>query len=483
MPLCTDEVEVGGESRAFEELLRRATGAGAELYVACAGVRDLSRIRVRLGRDAADVCLRTVIGRLRTLLSFESAVMGSDGDRLLFACHDVTEDRFLELLEAFRGVLDQPFQLDQSELFTVGVAIGWAGVPKHAADLSAGIDSAMLACELAADTGRECVEFRDDSVGSSLMPLRVATDLRAALAHEASGLFLRYQPKIDAVEHRLHGVEALLRWDHPVHGPVPPPLTIQAAQSAGVMGELTKWIIRTAIRATARFSEFDLDVPISINLTASDLQNEAIVCVIDDALREYGGRAEQLTFEITETDLIEDIGRASKTVEAIRSLGSAASLDDFGTGYSSLAQLRELPVDELKIDKTFVDDLLQESRADEIIGSLIALAHSLDLRVVAEGVETPHVWAWLRERGCDIGQGFLFAPPLKFDETLHWIQARCRPTAEQNARPGAMELTPIVIGDELNIDRPADEEGEIVVGNDEYHEAARHTTGFAVEDD
>ena len=321
----------------------------------------------------------------------------------------------------------------------------------------------MLACELAVDTGRDCVEFQDDSVASSLMPLRVATDLRSALGQEASGLMLRYQPKIDAAGHQLHGVEAVLRWDHPVHGPVPPMLAIEAAQSAGVMGELSRWIIRTAIRANARFAEFDLEVPVAINLTASDLHSGATVCAIDDAIQEFGAKAEQLTFEITETDLIEDIDRATQTVEAIRALGASVSLDDFGTGYSSLAQLRQLPVDELKIDKTFVDDLLQESRADDIIEALIALAHSLDLRVVAEGVETPHVWAWLRERGCDVGQGFLFAPPLRFDEVLHWIQARCQPS--EAGRAGTVELTPIVVGN-------GGEEPEILTGHEEQREAA-----------
>jgi EAL domain-containing protein (putative c-di-GMP-specific phosphodiesterase class I) len=245
-------------------------------------------------------------------------------------------------------------------------------------------------------------------------------DLRQSIKDNA--LTLHYQPKVGMRNHEVLGLEALVRWRHPVHGPVSPLEFIPLLERTGSIWLLTGWVIRTVVQQMADWKKQGFEPDVSINLSASDLLEPRMPEVIVRALQASGVSSRKLVLEITESALMHEPEQAIRTMERLRKDEFRFSVDDFGTGYSSLSQFKRLPVDEIKIDKSFVQAMTAGSDDALIVKATIDLGHSFGVKVVAEGIETPECWRLLMDLGCDYAQGYLISKPLPADEVMAYIR-------------------------------------------------------------
>ncbi len=289
---------------------------------------------------------------------------------------------------------------------------------------------------LAKTRSRNRYQFYIASVDSEMRRRReLEKDLRDALQrHE---LHLVYQPQVDYRDHRVVGVEALLRWQHPLHGFVPPDLFIPLAEQNGSIFSIGEWVLDQACRQLREWHDqgFD-DLRMAVNLSTVQLHHNALPRVVSNLLQVYRLPARSLELEVTETGLMEDISTAAQHLLSLRRAGALIAIDDFGTGYSSLSYLKSLPLDKIKIDKSFVQDLLQDEDDATIVRAIIQLGKSLGMQVIAEGVETAEQEAYIIAEGCNEGQGYLYSkPPPARELTQYLKQARRLSQATSSERP------------------------------------------------
>jgi diguanylate cyclase len=266
-------------------------------------------------------------------------------------------------------------------------------------------------------------------LGESSSHLALVEDLRTALT--TGQLVLHHQPQIDVATGTTLGVESLLRWAHPVRGLLGPAEFLPLAEVHGLMRPLTDEVLRQAVAQAAAWRRSGRDLRVSVNLSASNLLDTDLPKRVADLLDGADVQPEQLVLEVTETVLLSDPERSLAVVGRLADLGVTVSIDDFGTGYSSLSYLRDLPVTELKLDRSFTVDLLTDARTEAIVSSTVTLAHRLGLRVVAEGVEHAATLAHLVELGCDETQGYLHSAPLPADRLEAWLDEPQAPHADR----------------------------------------------------
>jgi EAL domain-containing protein (putative c-di-GMP-specific phosphodiesterase class I) len=235
---------------------------------------------------------------------------------------------------------------------------------------------------------------------------------------------LYYQPKVDAASGNMVGVEALLRWQHPVHGFVPPDRFIPMAESMGTIGPLTIWVLETALRQWRTWQDLGRRVPIAVNLSMRTLHDQTLPTTVAELMARYNVPHGQLTLEITEGALMAEPARALDVLTQLAALGVNVSIDDFGTGYSSLGYLRRLPVNEVKIDKSFVKGMANDAKDVAIVRAILVMAHALNLVVVAEGVEDEATQILLGDLDCDTLQGYYFSRPVPARDLMIWVEHR-----------------------------------------------------------
>ena len=312
----------------------------------------------------------------------------------------------------------EPFRLD-GVLMDVDVSIGIALYPENGDDVEVLMRRADVAMYVAKGegTGIELYDVARDP--NSPARLGTVTALREALDH--GGLELHYQPKVQLSDGSVVGLEALVRWRHPERGLVPPDEFVPLAERTGLVHKLTAWVLRAALEQVALWWQQGIEVPVAVNVSMRDLQDTDLAGLVVAELDAHGLPPEALVLEVTESVLVQDPGRAVGMLRELAELGVSSSLDDFGTGYSSLSYLRRLPIDTMKLDRSYVNGLGCDDQETSIVRSLVQLAESLDLDVVAEGVETDVQLEHLRRLGCRSVQGFLLARPMpsaQFDEWL-----------------------------------------------------------------
>jgi EAL domain-containing protein (putative c-di-GMP-specific phosphodiesterase class I) len=252
--------------------------------------------------------------------------------------------------------------------------------------------------------------------------LSLLSDLRRAI--ERNELELAYQPKIELHGSTVAGAEALLRWQHPERGAIPPAHFIPFAEQTGFIRSLTRWVIEAAARQSAAWMAAGLRIPLAVNISVQDLLDPVMPEFLLSVLAKNGVQPSMIQLEITESGVMQDAGAAIAVLKRLRELGIDTAIDDFGTGYSSLAYVKQLSVGELKIDRSFVRNLVRDTKDRAIVLSTIELGHNLDLRVVAEGVEDPASVEVLRKLGCDLVQGYVFARPMAEPEFRRWVRER-----------------------------------------------------------
>ena len=401
----------------LSELGRRLEGSAQSQTVMLLDLDRFQQLNDTLGHVAGD----RVIMRIGFWLHAEVARFGGvlarlGGDEFAFV---VSGTDYQEVLQAVLQGFERQLAVDERKL-DVRASIGIACYPEHAAtaqDLLRCADEAMYVskrkkCTVSVyDAAKR--QFREEH-------LSLLGDLKEALNQEQ--LTLHYQPKV-ALDGSLHcEAEALVRWEHPVRGFVPPFEFIPFAEQTGYIREITHWVIARACIDGAELLAAGSPVRISVNLSTRDLLDAALPAFVDSCLRMAGLPKEYLCLEITESGVMEDPDRALETLHALRNMGMALAIDDYGTGYSSLAYVKQLPVSELKIDRAFVKEVVESEADAMIVRSTTELAHSLGFTVVAEGVETREISDKLRELGCDFGQGYFYSRPVPLAAFASWLR-------------------------------------------------------------
>ncbi|GLX97546.1 EAL domain-containing protein [Herbidospora sp. NBRC 101105] len=388
---------------------------------------DLDRFKEvndTLGHPVGDLLLKIVAHRLTHSVRPGDVVARLGGDEFAVLLPQIRDAQAAkEVASRLRVALTEPVRLE-GMTFDLDASIGIALYPDHAPDFELLLQRSDVAMYMAKEA-RSGVEFyvaeRDRN---SPERLSLLGDLRRAI--DGAELDLHYQPKVALQDGRVEGVEALLRWWHPVRGPVSPGEFIPLAEQSYLMRELTQYVIAKALDQAARWWHSGLEVPISVNVSARDLLDSGLPDQLSAGLAQYSLPAKAIHLEVTERILMTDQAYSADTIRTLATLGVPLALDDFGTGYSTLVRLQRLEVDEVKIDASFVRKLGESADDERIVRSIIDLVRSLGLRAVAEGVESADIAAQLRGMGCHAGQGWWLAEPMPAEEAVVWLRSRLR---------------------------------------------------------
>ncbi|MEK9841996.1 EAL domain-containing protein [Thalassospira sp.] len=408
-------------SKALDKLKEASStrhGATAVLFI------DLDRFKVindSLGHDVGDLLLKAVAGRLQKVIGRQEIVGRLGGDEFLIIIPDLKETQDAAILsQAVLDALAPAFDIKGRVLF-VSPSIGIALYPSDGEDFPALMRNADTAMYSAKSGGGGTYHFFTKTMNESAMArLVIENDLREALAQNQ--FELHYQPKVDLRTNRISGLEALIRWKQPGRGYISPMQFIPVAEETGLIGKIGEWVIAEVCRQIAEWDAQSVPpLPIAINLSPRQLIEGRITETISRILTDTGTPAARIVLEVTETVMMQEIKKSAAILEELRHLGLQIAVDDFGTGYSSLAYLKRLPINSIKIDRSFVRDVTIDTDDAAITRTIIVMGHNLGLKVIAEGVETKEQMAFLRESECDEVQGFLIATPQPPQEIVKHI--------------------------------------------------------------
>jgi diguanylate cyclase (GGDEF)-like protein len=395
-----------------------------------------------LGHNVGDLILQAFGPRLRGAVreSDTLARLGGDdvarlgGDEFAVLLPGVFDTYgAITVVDRIRTALEAPFLVEEQPL-EVSASVGIALYPDDGEDAATLIRRADLAMYVAKRSTSGFALYAPEMDAQSPRRLTLIAELRHAI--EAEELVLHYQPKVVLATESVAAIEALVRWDHPQHGLMAPDEFIAIAEQTGLVRLLTLWVLRAALRQWTLWRQEGLDLGIDINVSARVLQDAHFPDQVARLLSEWEVPPSALGLEITESAIMADPAAAREVLVRLHALGARIVVDDFGIGHSSLAYLRELPVDEMKIDRSFVIDMFTDRNNGVIVRSTIDLAHNLGLRVTAEGVETREAFEALRALGCDLGQGYFISRPLPLTEFAHWMETS--PWSIGGSRPAAV---------------------------------------------
>ncbi len=386
---------------------------------------DLDRFKYindSMGHSVGDKLLQSVAQRLQVCVREGDTVSRIGGDEFIVLLREIDEQGVALVADKLLKTLATPFNLNGQEISTYA-SVGIALYPEHATDIDVLMKNADAAMYCAKENGRNNYKFFTPEMNfRANQVFLMEKDLRVAL--EQDQFTLVYQPQVDLMTGKICGAEALLRWKHPEKGFISPAEFIPVAEETGQIVPIGEWVIRTACWRFAAWQKQGMPaIPIAVNLSIRQLRQPNLAEVIEAALEENGLDPHYLELEITEGIMMGDTKSAMAFLSRMHSLGVQMSIDDFGTGFSSLSYLKNLPVNKLKIDQSFVRDIETDESDAAIVRSIISLGHRLDLKVIAEGVETLEQLDFLRIRGCDEVQGYYFSRPLPADDFLKFVNS------------------------------------------------------------
>ncbi|MBV6323044.1 EAL domain-containing protein [Duganella violaceipulchra] len=406
----------------LQHALLRAARDGEQLALLFIDLDRFKNVNDTLGHHIGDELLKQVAKALLERLREGDTLARLGGDEFIVLLENI-ENQFgaSQVAEKLVQMFEQPFMVAGHELF-VTCSVGISVFPEDAIDLNMLIRNADVAMYQAKARGRNGYSFYTPSMtGEGVERLRLETFLRRSI--EKDEIFLNYQPQVEIDTGRLIGVEALVRWNHPELGLIPPIRFIPLAEDTGFINQLGKWVLEEACRQMVRWQQAGLHVPkMAVNLSAKQFERGSIVNMVADILRETGLEPDRLQLEVTES-VIMNTGDAMVFINDLHSIGVGLAIDDFGTGYSSLAYLKQLPVQTLKIDRSFIKDISTDVNDEAIAIAIIQLGKSMNLSVIAEGVETEEQAAFLLRHGCRLAQGYFYSKPVAAQDLLtRWHQ-------------------------------------------------------------
>ncbi|MCD5351891.1 putative bifunctional diguanylate cyclase/phosphodiesterase [Kineosporia mesophila] len=409
---------------------RRGGGAAVVLFN-LDGFRDINEA---IGPVNGDTVLTTVAQRLRDTVRAVDTVAGLGGDLYgLILAGVEKQDQIEAAAGRINRAVEQDILLDDVDVpVRVTGSMGVVFMPKNGTNADVLLDRADVALHVAKTSHSKLVCYDDEQNNYSPDRLAMIGQLRAAIDNDE--LRLHYQPKIDQPDGHVTCVEALVRWQHPDRGLLSPDQFVPLAEQTGLIDDLTRWVLTTALHQLTVWQQVRDDLSVAVNISERSLNHLDLPQMVFDALAETGARPGSLMLEITEAALTADPERAGVVMQHLSGAGVRLSLDDFGEGFTNLGTLAELPLNELKIDRIFVQDMLNGPNDAAIVRSVVELGHNLNLQVVAEGVETAEILAALNELGVNAAQGYFFTPPLPSSEIMDWISTNSPDNDPQDSR-------------------------------------------------
>jgi len=421
----------------IDQAIRNAARHGEGVALAFVDLDGFKLVNDGLGHKAGDELLKVVSRRMGACLRRNDTLARFGGDEFVILLPDQGQDpaALTPLLEKIRVAVTEPVEVG-GQAVQVSCSMGVVMYPQDGADASALLMNADAAMYRAKDLGSNNFQFYAREMNASVEEKLMLLDglrhaLQETLADSGENRFhLLYQPKVDLKTGRIFGVEALIRWHHPEHGVVSPQRFIGLAEESGLIVQIGDWVVRTACRQAQTWRACGLPpITVSVNVSARQFEEARLVDRVAAALQDSGLPPELLELEVTESLIMRDLPKAVEKMRELKAMGVSLSVDDFGTGYSSLSALKSFPISRLKIDKSFVSELADNPDDQAIAMAVISLGHKLNLKVIAEGVETEQQCAFLRANECDEMQGYLFSKPVTAGEIEDMVE-------EHIARPG-----------------------------------------------
>jgi len=404
-----------------EQAIAVARRAGQSVSLLMLDLDRFKEVNDTLGHHAGDRLLQEASARLRASVRSSDTVARLGGDEFAVVLPTADLQAAEHMAATLLSALQRPLFLDGCEL-SPEASIGIAACPAHGDDADTLLRRADIAMYAAKRAQGGFVTYALEHDAHSAQRLALVAELRRAIVHDE--LTLHYQPQVDCVTGELRGLEALVRWWHPDRGLLAPDQFVPLAERSGLITQLTRWVLANAIAQQDSWRGFAGDLSIAVNLSSRDLLDESLPAFVGKQLQRWRVSPERLVLELTESSLLGDSRQALDVLQRLRRMGVRVALDDFGTGYSSLSYLREWPIDELKVDRSFVRTMVDSGRDRLIVRALVDLAHTLELDVVAEGVEDEQILSLLREFGCDRVQGYHIARPMPPVDTARWCKGR-----------------------------------------------------------
>lgn len=403
-----------------EQAILAANNLNKLVSVLLVEVANFKDIYDTLGRNSSDLLLKQIATRLQNVVLETDSVARIDGNifSVLLPATDFNEAGVF-LAKNIHTALEPPFRIDRINV-SLHVNIGIVNFPEHAEDVDSLVQKAGVALFIAAESHEGYAVYQPSFDDHSPRRLTLMGELRQAI--DRNQLQIYYQPKIHIASGRIYGAEALIRWFHPKHGLIGPGEFVPMAERTRVINQLTIWVLKQAFKQCAEWHNQNYDLVISVNLSAKDLHDPELPDIIAGAAASSGIQPQWIMLEITESSIMTDPERTLEIIQRLHGMGYKLSIDDFGTGYSSLAYLKKMPLTELKIDKSFVGDVLESESDAVIVNATINLAHNLGLQITAEGVENRAILEKLADYQCDIAQGYLYSEPLPADAFASWLE-------------------------------------------------------------
>lgn len=403
------------------EQVRRNNGHGAVLFI---DLDQFKTINDSLGHYMGDLLLKIVAERLTSGLRSEDTVARQGGDEFIVVLPSVANAQAAGMVaQKLLADLIVPYQFGENDLYA-SASIGIAIFPDDGEDVDTLLKNSDVAMYHAKESGRNNYQFFAPKMNQAVAETQsLGTALRQALVRDE--LLLHFQPIVDMAGDKLAGMEALLRWQHPEQGLIPPLKFIPLAEEIGLIAPIGEWVLKSACVQLKAWQNQGYDVPrLAVNLSAKQFRQKTLAETIARILDETGVAARFIELEITESILMENVDEVVDTLHKLKEMGLEISIDDFGTGYSSLSYLKRFPIGKLKIDRSFVHDIATDPDDAAIVTAIIALAHSLQMKVIAEGVEEAVQFAFLSRQGCDQYQGYYFSKPVAASEMVTRLQRR-----------------------------------------------------------
>jgi polar amino acid transport system substrate-binding protein len=384
-------------------------------------IDNFKNINDSLGHSYGDELLIDVTYRLKQAMDENDYLARIGGDEFIVLTQNLQETvSYEEKIKKIKNVFSYPFVLSTKEYF-VTVSIGVAFAPKDGKTSQALIKNVDSAMYVAKGNGKNTHAYFDYSFNVKLTEkIEIQSELRKAIEREEFVLF--YQAQMNLETKQVVGFEALIRWNHPTKGLVGPDEFIFLAEENGLIIPIGKWVLRTACQQLKQWSAEYPDINMAVNLSARQFKDKDIIKIVSDIIEDTGVNPKNLELEITESIALDDIEYTIETIQELRKIGVNFSLDDFGTGYSSMNYLKRLPVSNLKIDKSFLNTVMEDRSDQKIIQTIITLARNLDLLVIAEGVESFDQEEFLKESNCDKAQGYLYSKPIPKDMAIQFLK-------------------------------------------------------------
>ncbi|MDC0763903.1 EAL domain-containing protein [Brevibacillus sp. AG] len=406
----------------LDQVIMEAQKTDQQVYVLFLDLDHFKLVNDSLGHDFGDLLLQEASLRLQDCVGKKGTVSRLGGDEFMVILTDVMEKEVSSIANEINQRIEQAFFIHGHELY-ITTSIGISRYPEDGQDRSVLMRNADAAMYAAKDKGKNSFHLYVPNLEQAVNDkMNIQNELNRALARKE--FLLHYQPQVCAKSGAIVGVEALIRWNHPERGLLLPDQFISVAEETGLIVPIGEWVLRTACKQNKQWQEQGLmSLRVAVNLSARQFLKQDFTQMVAEILHQTGLAPEYLELEITESSMI-DVQRATQALKELKQLGVHVAIDDFGTGYSSLYYLKEFPLNRLKIDRSFVRDMIGHPSNQAIVSTIISMAHHLQLRVIAEGVETKEELAFLQEHLCEEVQGYLFSRPLPSEDVAFYLQAQ-----------------------------------------------------------